>query len=496
MATQYTHNILSDLQMFFHQAGSCQMEGITALYNYIMSFLTGILCVVTTALVIIIFFHIHGQRHIYQYKTEKNLDLLIEWLKYVQRWTHSTTLELVWTIIPTAILIAIAIPSFILLYSLDEIVDTQTVIKITAFQWYWKYEYPVISPYTTDTVNFSYLSYMLPTEDLTEENSLRLLEVDMPLVVPTNVNVKLIITSKDVIHSFAVPALGIKMDAVPGRLNQVTVHIYKPGIYFGQCSELCGVNHAFMPIALHAVDFNTFESFLLKGVYITEVQEGDFTMKELFELAMRAVAEYPSILNETDKDLSSKVEVEAVLPTGEVEKQTNDTIDEAVSGSFTVIPTPENEPEPRGRGKYIDEEGNVRYDISHIPEERIRQYLAVSDWITAHPEEWEEHCKKVECVIDPETGNKVCKPKVLSIPEFIDYLEFIEANRDTVISPDYYKEYLEAKEKNLTTMTLLEWNEHIKARLEMQNQNPTTPEVKKECIECKEKEKTENKNDN
>lgn len=284
MAVQYTHNILSDLQMFFHQAGSCQMEGITALYNYIMSFLTGILCVVTSALVIIIFFHLHGRRHIYQYKMEKNLDLLIEWLKYIQKWTHSTTLELVWTIIPTTILIAIAIPSFILLYSLDEIVDTQTVVKITAFQWYWKYEYPVISPYTEDTINFSYLSYMLSTEDLTKENSLRLLEVDMPLVLPTNVNVKLIITSKDVIHSFAIPALGIKMDAVPGRLNQVTVHIYKPGIYFGQCSELCGVNHAFMPIALHAVDFNTFEQFLLRSLELTEkLEDGVTTMAHFRE---------------------------------------------------------------------------------------------------------------------------------------------------------------------------------------------------------------------
>ena len=266
MTVQYTHNITSELQMFFAQAGSCQMEGITALYNYIMSFLAGILCVVTMALILIIFYHLHGQRHINQYRLETNLNLLIEWLKYLQRWTHSTILELVWTIIPTIILIAIAIPSFILLYSLDEIVDTQTVIKVTAFQWYWKYEYPVIDVTTGDVINFSYLSYMIPTPDLTEENNLRLLEVDMPLVVPINVNVKFIITSKDVIHSFAVPALGIKMDAVPGRLNQVTVHIYKPGIYFGQCSELCGVNHAFMPIALHAVDFNTFENFLLKAI--------------------------------------------------------------------------------------------------------------------------------------------------------------------------------------------------------------------------------------
>ena len=244
------------------------MEGITALYNYIMSFLVGILCVVTTALVLIIVIHLHGQRHIKQYKSEKDLYLLVNWLHFVQRWTHSTILELIWTIIPTLILIAIAIPSFILLYSLDEIVDTQTIVKITAFQWYWKYEYPVIDIQTNDIFNFSYLSYMLPLEDLTEEESLRLLEVDMPIIVPTNVNIKLIITAKDVIHSFAIPALGVKMDAVPGRLNQVTLHIFKPGIYYGQCSELCGVNHAFMPIALHAIDFNTFNNFLTDAIEI------------------------------------------------------------------------------------------------------------------------------------------------------------------------------------------------------------------------------------
>lgn len=187
-------------------------------------------------------------------------------MKFLQKWTHSTILELIWTIIPTIILIAIAIPSFILLYSLDEIVDTQCVVKIIAYQWYWKYEYPVYDIQADDVINFSYLSYMLPLENLTKENNLRLLEVDTPLVLPINVNSKLVITAKDVIHSFAVPALGIKMDAVPGRLNQVTVHIFKPGVYYGQCSELCGVNHAFMPIVVNAVHFNTFESFLLTAV--------------------------------------------------------------------------------------------------------------------------------------------------------------------------------------------------------------------------------------
>ena len=269
MTTNFKHNITSNYQMFFHQAGSCQMEGIISLYNYIMIYLVGILFVVTTALVYIIFVHLHGKRHINQFQNEKDLEELIYWMRYLQKWTHSTILELVWTIIPTIILIAIAIPSFILLYSLDEIVDTQCVVKVIAYQWYWKYEYPVIEPFTQDVLSFTYSSYMTPFSDLTEEDNLRLLEVDTPLVLPINVNSKLISTSKDVIHSFAVPALGIKMDAVPGRLNQVTIHIFKSGIFYGQCSELCGVNHAFMPIVINAVNFSTFENFLRESIEIT-----------------------------------------------------------------------------------------------------------------------------------------------------------------------------------------------------------------------------------
>jgi cytochrome c oxidase subunit 2 len=262
MEKTFFNNVNSNYEMFFTPAGSCQMDGIVSLYNYIMTYLTSILFIVTTALLFIIVIHLHGERHLKQFKNEEDLDELLNWMKYLQRWTHSTILELVWTIIPTIILIAIAIPSFILLYSLDEIVDTQSVVKIIAYQWYWKYEYPVMDINNDDVVTFSYLSYMLPFDDLTEEKNRRLLEVDAPLVLPTNVNSKLVITAKDVLHSFAIPALGIKMDAVPGRLNQVTVHIFKSGMFYGQCSELCGVNHGFMPIVLAAVDFNTFEHFL------------------------------------------------------------------------------------------------------------------------------------------------------------------------------------------------------------------------------------------
>jgi len=260
----FFNNLTSNYEVFFNPAASCQMDGITTLYNYIMSYLTAILCVVTTALVFIIVTHLHGSRHLKQFKKEENLEDLLNWLRYVQRWTHSTTLELVWTVIPTIILIAIAIPSFILLYSLDEIVDTQSVVKVIGFQWYWKYEYPVLHELQEEVTTFSYLSYMLPFDDLTEDKNRRLLEVDSPLVLPTNVNSKLVITAKDVLHSFAVPALGLKMDAVPGRLNQITVHIFKSGMFYGQCSELCGVNHGFMPIVVAAVDLPTFEQFLSK----------------------------------------------------------------------------------------------------------------------------------------------------------------------------------------------------------------------------------------
>jgi cytochrome c oxidase subunit II len=237
------------------------MEGIINLYNYIMIYLTAILCFVTSALLYIIFTHLDGARHVKQLRAVSTSEY-IEWMRFLQRWTHSTELELIWTIIPTVILIAIAIPSFILLYALDEIVDTQCVVKVIGYQWYWRYEYPIYFQPNGYVYNASYLSFMLKEEELTENKYLRLLETDAPLILPHSVNVKIVVTAKDVLHSFAIPALGIKMDAVPGRLNQVTVHIFKPGVFYGQCSELCGVNHAYMPIVLHVISFSVYNYFI------------------------------------------------------------------------------------------------------------------------------------------------------------------------------------------------------------------------------------------
>jgi len=284
-----------NLQAYFDLPGSCQMEGIISLYNYIMTYLVIILGVVTLALIYTILVHMHGNRHSAYLKFEKSIIEAILWLQYLKNWTHSTILEIVWTIVPSSSLMAIAGPSFVLLYSLDEVMDTQCAVKIIAFQWYWQFEYPVMDSSGQNVWTFSYLSYMVPVSDLTEDKDQRLLEVDAPLVLPINVNCKLIITSKDVIHSFAVPSLGIKMDAVPGRLNQVTVHILKPGMYYGQCSELCGVNHAYMPIAIAAVDFSVFERFLRDGA---EKEAGEILFgfsgyeETLAELTVMVVAFY------------------------------------------------------------------------------------------------------------------------------------------------------------------------------------------------------------
>ena len=277
----FKHTILTEYHFFFILPGSCQMEGIIDLYNYICIYLIGILFFVSTLLFLVIKLHLDGSRHLSQYFIETKEEFT-SWMWYVWNWTHSTSLELIWTIIPTLILIAIAIPSFILLYALDEIVDCQCVVKIIGYQWYWKYEYPVnfsnSAGLDEDVINVGVLSYMWPVEDLTDYSPLRLLEVDMPLVLPHSVNVKLIITAKDVLHSFAVPALGLKMDAVPGRLNQITVFIFQPGVYYGQCSELCGVNHGYMPIVIHAISFDLYEEFLVKIAYAQQKE----SLEQLF----------------------------------------------------------------------------------------------------------------------------------------------------------------------------------------------------------------------
>jgi len=170
---------------------------------------------------------------------------------YTRRYTlEAQTIETVWTILPAFILVFLALPSLRLLYLIDEIRAPALTIKTIGHQWYWRYEY-------SDFIDLEFDSYILPTEDL-GPGQFRLLEVDHRAVLPILSEIRVLITSADVIHSWAVPSLGVKIDAIPGRLNQVGFTITRPGVYYGQCSEICGANHSFMPIVVEAVDNERF----------------------------------------------------------------------------------------------------------------------------------------------------------------------------------------------------------------------------------------------
>nr|BBM34711.1 cytochrome c oxidase subunit II [Chelidoperca hirundinacea] len=165
----------------------------------------------------------------------------------------SQEVEVIWTVLPAIILILIALPSLRILYLMDEINDPHLTIKAMGHQWYWSYEY-------TDYEALGFDSYMIPTQDLTP-GQFRLLEADHRMVVPLDSPVRLLISAEDVLHSWAVPALGVKMDAVPGRLNQTTFIASRPGVFYGQCSEICGANHSFMPIVVESVPLEHFENW-------------------------------------------------------------------------------------------------------------------------------------------------------------------------------------------------------------------------------------------
>ncbi|MGE0658316.1 MAG: cytochrome c oxidase subunit II [Reyranellaceae bacterium] len=170
---------------------------------------------------------------------------------------HNTLIEVLWTVVPVLILVGIAIPSFRLLYLQDRIENADMTIKAIGRQWYWSYEYP-------DHGNFTFDSYMVKDADL-KPDQMRLLEVDNAVVVPVDTNVRLYTTASDVLHAWTIPAFGIKIDAVTGRLNESWFRVTKPGTYYGQCSELCGVGHAFMPITVKAVSKAEFDQWIAEA---------------------------------------------------------------------------------------------------------------------------------------------------------------------------------------------------------------------------------------
>ncbi len=177
--------------------------------------------------------------------------------------THNQTLEVVWTVVPIIILIVIAIPSFQLLYREQTIPRPDMTVKVTGYQWYWGYEYPDHGGFRFDSYMMDDAARALAIRNGRPANETpRLLAVDNEMVVPVNAVVRVQVTANDVLHAFAMPAFGVKIDAVPGRLNETWFKATRPGLYFGQCSELCGKDHAFMPLAIRVVSQQEFATWV------------------------------------------------------------------------------------------------------------------------------------------------------------------------------------------------------------------------------------------
>lgn len=228
--------------LYFQDSATPQMEGLIELHDNVMYYLVLILFAVGWVLFSIMWNFVETKARMSH--------------KYLN---HGTLIELIWTITPAIILILIAFPSFKLLYLMDEVNDPSMTIVSEGHQWYWSYQYPDFVNADGDLIEFD--SYIVPDSDL-EEGRLRMLEVDNRVMVPVDTHARIIITSGDVIHSFAVPSLGVKCDAYPGRLNQISVFINREGVFYGQCSEICGILHSSMPIVIESTSIQKFVAWL------------------------------------------------------------------------------------------------------------------------------------------------------------------------------------------------------------------------------------------
>jgi cytochrome c oxidase subunit 2 len=239
------------------------MEGIINLHNYVMFYLIMILLFVLSLL-----FYLYWFFHYKFKRTPRGVRYLLYVQKHV-KFNHATTLEIIWTLFPTFVLILIAFPSLSLLYAIDEVSIPQLTLKVTGHQWYWSYHISF-----GDKSNFikEFDSYLVAERDL-KFGQPRLLTTNVPLVLPTNVPIRVLVTADDVLHSWSVPSFGIKVDCVPGRLNQVNLFIERFGLFYGQCSELCGTNHGFMPIEIIAYDFDLPDDVDIETALPTQAEE-------------------------------------------------------------------------------------------------------------------------------------------------------------------------------------------------------------------------------
>ena len=228
-----------DWQLGFQKAASQGMEDIVWFHDFML------LPIITAITVFVLFLLLYT---CVRYRASRN--------KVASTTSHNTLIEVLWTLIPCLILIVMAVPSFKVLYSQDTIPKADVTIKAVGYQWYWGYEYP--------DENIIFDSYMVDEKDL-KENQPRLLTVDNEVYVPVNKVVKVMITANDVLHAWALPSFGVKRDAVPGRINETWFKADRTGTFYGQCSELCGIKHAFMPITVNVVTEEEYKKWLEKA---------------------------------------------------------------------------------------------------------------------------------------------------------------------------------------------------------------------------------------
>ena len=243
LATIYSTSVLANQpkqwQLGFQDSASQSMTEIVSFHNNIL------LPIIIAISVFVLFLMIYT---CIRFRASKNPN--------PSKTTHNVAVEVLWTLIPCLILIVMAVPSFKILYNQDTIPKVDLTIKAVGYQWYWGYEYP--------DENIIFESYMIKEEDL-KENQPRLLTVDNEVVVPVNKVVKVLITANDVLHAWALPSFGVKRDAVPGRINETWFRAEKVGTYYGQCSELCGIQHAFMPITVRVVTDEEYAQWLAEA---------------------------------------------------------------------------------------------------------------------------------------------------------------------------------------------------------------------------------------
>nr|YP_009141019.1 cytochrome c oxidase subunit II [Adelphocoris lineolatus]AHL44244.1 cytochrome c oxidase subunit II [Adelphocoris lineolatus]ANT45788.1 cytochrome c oxidase subunit II [Adelphocoris lineolatus] len=204
----------------------------------------------------LIFFHDHTMMILFMITIMVSYMMMtMMYNKLINRYLlEGQMIELLWTMMPAITLLFIALPSLKILYIMDEMNKPMMTIKAIGHQWYWSYEY-------SDMSNIEMESYMKPTNEL-NMNEFRLLEVDNRVILPMKSTIRMLVTSSDVIHSWTIPSMGIKIDGTPGRLNQGNMNMNRPGLMFGQCSEICGANHSFMPIVIESVSMNQFLNWL------------------------------------------------------------------------------------------------------------------------------------------------------------------------------------------------------------------------------------------